>query len=435
MIALREYQDRRQRLAMQLPSGSIALLPAASDCLRNGDAHYPFRQDSDFYYLTGFNEPGALLLIMAGKTGESILFNRARNFSQEQWTGKRLGQTDACEQLGVKAAYPLEEIETRLPEYFAERTAIFYPMGRYASCDTLVFNNWKKIQGLIRRGIHAPDSLCDIAPIIGEMRLIKSESEIQLMREASRISVAAHQRAMRVCSQAQFEYELEAEIRYELIRHGCRALAYDSIVACGENAVTLHYTDNNDAIRKGDLLLIDAGGEYQNYAADITRTFPVNGQFNPLQKLIYELVLAAQKAGIACVRPGCIWDDIQQTIVRVLTSGLIDLGLLKGDLDDLIASEAYKPFYMHRSGHWLGLDVHDVGRYKIGNNWRALESGMVLTVEPGIYIHESIKGIDSRWHGIGVRIEDDIYVTPNGHENLTAALPVEMDEIEALIRG
>lgn len=435
MISLSEYQDRRKRLAMQLPQGSIALIPAARECLRNGDAHYRFRQDSDFYYLTGFNEPDALLIITAGRQSESILFNRERQFSEEQWTGKRLGQDGAREQLGVDVAYSLAVLETQLPQCFADKTAIFYPVGRYPAWDKLIFDTWKIVKGKIRQGTNSPESFCDVMPILGEMRLFKSDAELHLMREAARISVAAHQRAMRACDQATFEYELEAEFLYELNRQGVRSVAYDSIVAGGSNACVLHYTDNNQALRAGDLVLIDAGGEVQNYAADITRTFPLNGRFSPEQKLIYELVLASQKAGKQCIRPGCLWDDVQQAIVGVLTSGLKDLGLLKGSVDDLIATDAYKPFYMHRSGHWLGLDVHDVGRYKNDGQWRKLESGMVLTVEPGLYIHDSIQGIDNRWHGIGVRIEDDICVTQQGYENFTDALAVEVNDIEALVRG
>lgn len=435
MISLSEYQNRRKHLAMQLPQGSIALIPAARECLRNGDAHYRFRQDSDFYYLTGFNEPDALLLITAGQQSESVLFNRERNFSEEQWTGKRLGQEGACEQLGVDVAYPLATLDTQLPQCFADKTAILYPVGRYPAWDKLIFDTWKIVKGKIRQGTNPPESFSDVGLILGEMRLFKSDAELQLMREASRVSVAAHQRAMRACLNATYEYELEAEILYELNRQGVRNVAYDSIVAGGSNACVLHYTDNNQALRPGDLVLIDAGGEVQNYAADITRTFPINGRFSPEQKLIYELVLASQKAGKNCIRPGCLWDDVQQAVVGVLTSGLKDLGLLHGSVDDLIATGAYKPFYMHRSGHWLGLDVHDVGRYKNDGQWRPLQQGMVLTVEPGLYIHESIQGIDSRWHGIGVRIEDDICVTLQGYENLTGALAVEVKDIEALVRG
>ena len=435
MISLSEYQDRRKRLGMQLPQGSIALIPAARELLRNGDAHYRFRQDSDFYYLTGFNEPDALLIITAGQQSESILFNRERQFSEEQWTGKRLGQDGACQQLGVDAAYSLAALDTQLPQCFADKTAIFYPVGRYPAWDKLIFDTWKIVKGKARQGTNSPEAFCDVMPLLSEMRLFKSDAELQFMREAARISVGAHLRVMRACAHATFEYELEAEFLYELNRQGARNVAYDSIVAGGPNACVLHYTDNNQALRKGDLLLIDAGGEFHNYAADITRTFPINGRFSPEQKLIYELVLASQKAGKQCIRPGGLWDDVQQAIVNVLTSGLKDLGLLKGSVDELIATEAYRPFYMHRSGHWLGLDVHDVGRYKIDGQWRALEPGMVLTVEPGLYIHESIQGIDSRWHGIGVRIEDDICVTQQGYENLTEALPIDVNDIEAMVRG
>jgi Xaa-Pro aminopeptidase len=435
MISLQEYQQRRQKLATLLPKDSIAVIPSASEYLRNGDGHYRFRQDSDFYYLTGFNEPDAVLVLIAGEIGESILFNRPRDFAEEQWVGERLGQTGACEQLGVQRSHPILDLQARLPEYFANTAAIFYPIGRYPAYDKQILDTWKQTKSLIRCGIRAPESIHDITPMIGEMRLLKSEAEIGLMREAARISVSAHQNAMRACAQLQFEYELEAILQYEMFRQGCRAVAYDSIVASGSQACVLHYTHNNQTLQPGKLILIDAGGEYYNYAADITRTFPQNGHFTPEQRAIYTLVLDAQKAGIACVRPGCIWDDIQQTIVRILTEGLVELGLLHGAVNDLIAQKAYSPFYMHRSGHWLGLDVHDSGAYKIDGNWRALEPGMVLTVEPGIYIHESIQGIDPRFHGIGVRIEDDILVTPNGHENLSAALPVDIDAIEALVRG
>jgi len=435
MVSMSEYQTRRRHLAMQLPKGAVALIPAASECLRNGDAHYRFRQDSDFYYLTGFNEPDGLLIITAGKKSESVLFNRARNFAEEQWTGFRLGQEGACEQLGVDCAYSLTELEKILPQYLANRSPIFFPIGRYPVWDQHFFAVWKILKGQVRQGVHAAEAFADVSPILGEMRLFKSDAELQCIREVAHISVAAHQRAMQAASWAKYEYQLEAEIIHELTRQGARNVAYDSIVAGGRNACVLHYTDNNQTLRSGDLVLIDAGGEVQNYAADITRTFPLNGRFSPEQKLIYELVLSAQKAGISRIRPGCLWDEIQQAIVGVLTTGLKDLGILQGSVDDLIEAEAYRPFYMHRSGHWLGLDVHDVGRYKENGQWRALEAGMVLTVEPGLYIHESIQGIDSRWHGIGVRIEDDICVTQSGHENLTAALATEVNDVEALIRG
>lgn len=434
MITQQEYQTRRKNLAMRLPSRSIAIIPGAVEQLRNGDAHYRFRQDSDFYYLTGFNEPEAVLLVTAGSESVSILFNRPRNQAIEQWTGKRLGQDDACRQLGVDFAYSIEAYATRLPELLADKQAVYYLMGRNAQWETRILDAFHLVKGQARKGVATPESFCDLTPILGEMRLFKSQVEMALMQKAADITVLAHQRAMRVCQQSQFEYQLEAEILHEFTRQGCRSAAYDSIVASQDNACILHYTDNNSLLSQDGLVLIDAGAEYQNYAADVTRTFPVNGRFSTEQRLIYELVLSAQKAGIASVKPGCAWNTIQFAIVQVLTAGLVDLGLLKGSVDELIALDAYKPFYMHSSGHWLGLDVHDCGAYKINNQWRALEPGMVLTVEPGLYIQPGLANVDKRWWGIGVRIEDDIAVTVDGHHNLTQQLAVDVDALEALIR-
>ena len=432
MITQKEYQARRHALASRLPADSIAVIPAASELLRNGDAHYRFRQDSDFSYLTGFNEPDALLLISAS---ESFLFNRPRDPAQEQWTGKRLGQEGACEVLGVTAAYSIETLDTRLPELLMGKHAIYYTVGRYPLWEKRILDAWQIVKGQARRGITAPEAFCDLAALLGEMRLFKSPAEIALMQQAATISVAAHKRAMRACKNATHEYQLEAELLYEFARQGCRSVAYDSIVAGGANACVLHYTENDQPLKQGDLVLIDAGGEFLNYAADITRTFPLNGCFSPEQRAIYELVLRAQKAGIHLVRPGCLWNEVQQIIVYTLTAGLVELGILQGSVEQLIASEAYKPFYMHNSGHWLGMDVHDCGAYKVNNKWRPLEPGMVLTVEPGLYISADSKGVDKRWWGIGVRIEDDIHVTENGYHNLTGELPVDIEDLEALIRG
>ena len=435
MITQQEYQARRNDLAMRLPSNSIAIISAASESLRNGDAHYRFRQDSDFYYLTGFNEPDALLLIESGKQATSILFNRPSNPSEEQWTGKRLGQEDACKVLNLDAAFPIETYVTRLPELLADKQAIYYFIGRYPQWDTRIFQAWNEVKGQGRKGIKAPEAFYDLAPILSEKRLFKSKAEIALMQRAADITVTAHQRAMKASRHAQFEYQLEAEILHELTHQGCRSTAYDSIVASGDNACILHYTDNNRSLKQSDLVLIDAGAEYENYASDVTRTFPVNGRFSTEQRLIYELVLSAQKAGISCVRPGCAWDDIQRTIVRILTEGLIELNILQGNIDELIRTQAYKPFYMHTSGHWLGLDVHDCGRYKMEKQWRTLQQGMVLTVEPGLYIQTGLQGVDERWWGIGVRIEDDICVTVDGAHNLTGKLAVDVADLEALMRG
>ncbi len=435
MITQKEYQMRRRELARRLPPDSIAVIPAASELLRNGDSHYRFRQDSDFYYLTGFSEPDALLLISAGPLGESILFNRPRDRAQEQWTGRRLGQEGACDALGIDAAYPLASLEVRLPELFLNKHAIYYAVGRYPAWASRIFDAWQVVKGQVRHGVVAPEAFCDLAPILGEIRLFKSTAEIELMQRAAAISIEAHQRAMRACLDASHEYQLEAELLYEFSRQGCRSVAYDPIVAGGSNACILHYTENNAPLRSGDLVLIDAGGEFENYAADITRTFPRNGRFSTEQRLIYELVLRSQKAGMACVRPGCAWDEVQQAIVQVMTAGLVELGLLQGSISGLMESGAYKPFYMHQSGHWLGLDVHDCGHYKIQGKWRSLEPGMVLTVEPGLYISSDIQGVDRRWWGIGVRIEDDILVTKEGYTNLSQDLAVEIDDLEALVRG
>lgn len=433
MIMLEEYAIRRKNLADRLPKNSIALIASADEILRNGDSHYRFRQNSDFFYLTGFNEPEACLIILS--EGTCILFNRPRNQAQEQWTGKRLGNEDAATTLKINASYPIEALATELPKLLAEKSAVLYRVGRDDFSQTHVFQALESVKALQRRGVKAPNTIEDLEPLISEMRLFKSPAECALMRKAATISVEAHLRAMYIAKDAQYEYELEAEITHTFLRHGCRASAYDSIVASGKNACILHYTDNNQPLNPNALILIDAGGEYGNYAADITRTFPKNGQFTPHQRDIYALVLKAQKAGIAAIKPGLPWNIIQTTIVRILTEGLCKLGLLTQDVETCITEELYRPFYMHNSGHWLGLDVHDCGAYKIDGQWRPLEPGMVLTVEPGLYIPNNLEGVDSRYWNIGVRIEDDILVTHDGHENLTGALPVEIEDIEALMRG
>ena len=434
MITAQDYQARRHQLAQRMGPNTIAIIPAAKEILRNGDAHYRFRQQSDFFYLTGFLEPDAVLVMVASPM-QSILFSRPNNPSEEQWTGKRLGQTGAIEQLGMDQAYPIEELDKQLPMLLANKTAIVYAIGQDMSWDRRIISALARTKKQARAGVTSPEGMLDLAPMMGEMRVIKSATEVSMMREAARITVAAHQRAMRACLNARYEYELEAELLYEFTRQGCRAPAYDSIVACGENACTLHYTANNQALTPGDLVLIDAGAEFESYAADVTRTFPVNGVFSTEQRLIYTLVLQAQHAGIAAIKPGATWDAAQRAIVTVITQGLVDLGLLTGVVGDLIAAEAYKPFYMHNSGHWLGLDVHDCGRYKNDGVWRTLEPGMVLTVEPGIYISKQTPGVEPRWWGIGVRIEDDILVTEEGSDNLTAALMREVSDIEAFMRG
>ncbi|MBA4695870.1 MAG: aminopeptidase P N-terminal domain-containing protein [Legionella sp.] len=445
MITIHEYQQRRQQLAERLPSNTIVIIPGAKELLRNGDAHYRFRQDSHFYYLTGFSEPEAILVLVTGKkamngsmTFESYLFNQCRDPSQEQWTGKRLGQVDAPAVLGVDAAYPIETYKRRLPELCADKCAIYYPMGQSLERRKPILDllkAWSAAKAKVRHGVRAPEALHDLAPLISEMRVFKSPAELILMRKAMTASVNAHQRAMMMCTQLPSESALEAEWLYGLFQGGCRDLAYEPIVGSGPNSCILHYTKNNQPFQPNDLVLVDAGGEFENYAADITRTYPVKGQFTPEQTLIYDLVLRAQRAGIACIKPGIAWNKVQETIVEILTEGLIDLGLLHGTKEDLIAENGYKPFYMHGSGHWLGLDVHDAGLYKISGEWRSFEPGMVLTVEPGIYIQPGMKGVDERWWNIGVRIEDNILVTSMGSEIMTESLPVERSDLEAVLRG
>lgn len=435
MISPPEYAARRRHLAKQLPKNSLAIIPAAIEVLRNGDAHYRFRQDSDFYYLTGFCEPDAVLLITSGDEGQSILFNRPRNPAQEQWTGARLGQESACDLLRVDFAYSIDEIEDRLKDFLVNQEAVYSFLGRYPQWDHRIVDAFKMVQGQVRRGVKAPQSFCDLSAIVSEMRLFKSAAELQVMQKAAAITVDAHKKAMQAVTKVQFEYELEAELSYEFIRQGSPCSAYDSIVAGGKNACILHYTKNNAPLHQGDLVLIDAGAEWNHYAADVTRTFPVSGRFSVEQKLLYEVVLKAQQAGIALCRPGCPWNMIQQKMIYILTQGLLDLGILQGQLDNLIDARAYLPFYMHNSGHWLGIDVHDTGDYVSEKSWRLLQAGMVLTVEPGLYIPWDMEQVAPQWRGIGIRIEDDICITPQGHMNLTADIPVNVDDIEALIRG
>lgn len=433
MPSQKQFKMRRQQLAQQIGETSLAILSAGREQIRNGDAHYRFRQQSDFYYFTGFNEPNAVLIIFGGKQAESILFNQPKNVDEEQWTGIRLGQVDAPATLGVQTAYPIDELQKRLPDLCGGYEALYYGIGQDETCEALILKTILKLKTQTRSGVARPVKLFDLEPLVSEMRLFKQPDEIALIKKACDISVAGHKRAMQACATSKFEYQLEAELIYTFLEQGCRGMAYDPIVAGGKNACILHYTENNKPLRPGELVLIDAAGEYQNYASDITRTFPVNGKFSAEQRALYELVLHAQQTAITKVKPNLLWSDIQQTLVQILTSGLRDLGLLKGSVDELIETQAFKPFYMHGSGHWLGLDVHDVGHYKQHGTWRNLRENMVFTVEPGLYISES-PFVDSKWWNIGIRIEDDILVTSQGHENLTAELPVQVDEIEALLR-
>jgi len=435
-MKIKEFANRRMRLMHMIGEGSIVIIPSTPICYRNRDVEYPYRPDSDFHYLTGFPEPEAVAILIPGrKQGEFIMFCRERDPKMEIWTGPRIGQERACSIYGADDAFPIDDIDEILPGLLEDRDKVYYTMGSHQEFDHKLMEWLNQIRQKSRAGIHTPAEFVALDHLLHEMRLFKSTGEINAMRRAAKISASAHRRAMQVCRPGMMEYQIEAELIHEFIRNGSRSPAYPSIVGGGRNACVLHYTNNNAVLNDGDLLLIDAGAEYDGYAADITRTFPVNGLFNKSQAAIYEIVLAAQLAAIKKVKPGNHWNDPHGAAVRVLTKGLIDLGLLKGDLRDLIKKEAYRRFYMHRTGHWLGMDVHDVGDYKIGNVWRLLEPGMVMTVEPGIYIPDRSKGIAKKWWNIGVRIEDDVLVTRNGHDVLSNDAPKSVADIEALMAG
>lgn len=434
MIQMAEYANRRKQLMQKIGPLGLVILTSSPTNIRNGDYHYPYRQHSDFYYLTGFDEPNAVaILAPKRKDGEFILFNRERIREEEIWDGIRAGQAGACKTFGADLAFPIHSLAEKLPELLGGREQIHYSLGINMSFDRTLLTAVNKIRGKIRNGIQAPLTFNDITNTLHEMRLFKSPAEIKLMRTAAEISAAAHIRAMRFCKPGLNEYQLEAEIMHEFQRNGARFPAYTPIVGSGENSCILHYVNNNKTIKKEDLVLVDAGCEYQNYAADITRTFPANGCFSSEQRAIYDIVLEAQLAGIKAIKPGSPWPNAQNAIVKIITQGLIDLGILKGKLNNLIEKQAYTPFYMHKSGHWLGLDVHDVGRYRIDNKWRSLSPNMVLTVEPGIYISADIPGVHKRWHHIGVRIEDDVLVTQKGQEVLSQGAPKQIADIEALM--
>ncbi|MES2216882.1 MAG: Xaa-Pro aminopeptidase [Pseudomonadota bacterium] len=434
MIKMTEFAKRRKQLMQQIGPHGIVILSSAPTARRNGDADYAYRQHSDFYYLTGFEEPEAVaILAPKRKGGEFILFNRPHDKHHEIWDGKRAGQDGARKKFGADLSFPIAEFEKKLSEVLEGRETIHHGFGLDKNLDKTILKAVNKVRGKIRAGHKAPISFIDIVGTIHEMRLIKSPMEISLMRRAAEISAQAHTRAMLYCRPGMYEYELEAEIMHEFQRNGARYAAYIPIVGSGANACTLHYIENNQIIKKGDLVLVDAGAEYQHYAADITRTFPASGRFSPEQRAIYEIVLESQLAGIKAIKVGASWPSVQAAIVRVITAGLVELGILKGKVSALIKKNAYDPFYMHSSGHWLGLDVHDAGRYKIQNKWRTFAPGMVLTVEPGIYIPADLPGVKKRWHNIGVRIEDDVLVTSKGPDVLSDAVPKKINEIEVLM--
>lgn len=426
------FASRRRRLASLMKRG-IAVVQTAPEVARNADAHYPYRHGSHFYYLTGFDEPEATVVLVAGDPPRSILFCREKNMEREIWDGYRYGPEAAREEFGFDAAYPIGQLDERLVELMGNQPVLFTLLGHDAAWDARLLELRRRVQEKVRSGISAPDEIRDVRALLDDMRLIKDSAELGIMRRAAAISAGAHVRAMRATRPGMMEYEVEAELLHEFRRCGAQAPAYTSIVAGGGNACVLHYVGNNAVLRDGDLLLIDAACELDGYAADITRTFPVNGRFSAAQKDVYELVLAAQSAALEACRPGKHWNDPHEAALRVIAQGLIDLGLCTGSLDGVLENEAYKRFYMHRTGHWLGMDVHDVGAYKLQGEWRTLQPGMVFTVEPGCYIRPADDVPQALWN-IGIRIEDNVALTEGGCEMLTGAAPKAVAAIEELMR-
>ncbi len=413
---------------------SVAIIPTARVHIRNRDVEFPFRPDSDFYYLTGFAEPEAVAVLVPSRPqGEYLLFCRERDPKQELWDGLRAGLEGACELYGADDAFPIGDIDDILPGLLENKERLFYNIGVDTACDQRVTRWVNQVRGEARSGVHAPDEIISPNHFLHEMRLYKSSAEIKLMKKAAQISAAAHKRAMQTCHAGKTEYQIEAELNHEFMLHGARSPAYPSIVGGGRNGCILHYTDNRDSLNDGDLLLIDAGAEYENYASDITRTFPVNGKFTTAQREVYEVVLAAQQAAIDKIRPGSHWNEAHEAAVEQITEGLLRLGILKGTLKKCLKDKAYTPYYMHRTGHWLGMDVHDVGEYKVEGEWRTLEPGMVMTVEPGLYLSDRTRGLARKWWNIGIRIEDDVLVTKTGHEVLSKDAPKTIEAIESLM--
>lgn len=419
-----------------LEPNSIAILPAGEEKIRSRDTDYPFRQDSDFLYLTGFQEPEAVLVLIPGREhGEVVWFCREKDREREIWDGVRAGPEGVCQQYGADDAFPIGDIDEILPGMLEGRERVYYTLGKNPAFDKHLMDWVNAIRAKARSGAAPPGDFLDLDHLLHDMRLYKSAEEVRIMEKAGNISARAHKRAMEICQPGMMEYELEAEINYLCAREGGRHPAYNSIVGSGKNACILHYVENSAKMKSGDLVLIDAGCEYENYASDITRTFPVNGTFTEEQAAVYQLVLDAQAAAMEKIQVGNHWNEPHDASVRTITEGLVHLGLLDGDVDELIEKNSYKEFYMHRIGHWIGMDVHDVGDYKVGGEWRVLEPGMMMTVEPGIYIAHDNTDVPAKWRGIGVRIEDDVLVAKDGPRVLTSAVPKTIQEIETLMAG
>ena len=431
--AIASYRRRRRQLMRMAGEDAILVLPAAPERVRSRDTHYPYRQDSDVLYLSGFQEPEAVLVLVPGRShGESLLFCRERDPAREAWDGPRTGPEGAPDALGVDDAYAIDDIDDILPGLLEGRSRVYYHFGRDTDFDLKLIGWVNRVRAQVRHGAQPPHEFLELGHLLDEMRLVKGADELKLMRRAAAISVRAHQAAMRAARAGVHEYELQAELE-RVFRAAGAEPAYASIVGAGANGCVLHYRANAATARRGDLVLVDAGAEYRGYAADITRTFPVDGRFGREQRALHDLVGAAHAAALAQARPGVAWDSVHAAAVEVLAEGMLSLGLLKGSLKNVLADGAYKRFYPHKTGHWLGLDVHDVGDYRIDGESRLLEPGMVFTIEPGIYIPPGDTGVDAKWRGIGIRTEDDVAITRDGHELLTSGLARSAGEIEAFM--
>lgn len=424
-------EERRAKVLEKIGNG-IAVIPSAPHQRRNSDVLFPYRPDSDFYFLTRFPEPEAVAVLAPGSDeGDYILFCREKDPKREVWDGRRAGVEGAVADYQADAAFPIAEMDSMLPKLMANRDRIYYTIGRYEDFDTKVISWLNKVRQRFRLGVGAPGEIIEIGQILHEMRLFKQPEEIEKIQRAADIAAEAHMHAMRLCAPDMTEYQIQAEIEYIFMSHGC-VPAYPSIVASGQNACVLHYIENSDDLTDGDLLLIDAGAEYDCYASDITRTFPINGKFSDAQRAVYEVVLETQKQCIDAVKPGSLYSDVADRATESIVDGLIELNILKCGKQEALEEKKFKPYYMHRVGHWIGLDVHDVGLYRDENSWRVLKPNMYLTIEPGIYLSPS-EELDEKWHGIGIRIEDDVLVTDAGNQITTARVPKEIAEIERLM--
>jgi len=429
----RDFFERRKRFCQTIGKGSIAILKSAKEAVMSSDSTYPYRQNSDFYYLTGFTEFDAVAVFIPGrKEGEYILFSQVSDPEKTVWTGEVVGQKRACTEYGADQAFPIEKAAEMIPGLILNKKHLYFDIGYHEEFDWQVIEWLKQARRKIRLGQNAPDDFSYTGKILHEMRMRSSAYEIDLLKKSAKIAVDAHIRAMLACKPGVREYEIEAELCYEYFRQGGKLMAFEPVVAAGKNSCVLHYTKKDELLKDGDLVLIDSGVDYQYYTSDITRTLPVSKKFTLAQKAIYQAVLDAQLAVIRKVRPGVRWHELQETSEKVITEKLLALGILSGKVEKLYKEQAFKPFYMHRIGHWLGIDNHDVGKYALDDDWRILEPGMSFTVEPGIYISPNTKGIDKKWLGIGVRIEDDILVTKGGCEVLTDAVPKTIEEIEKI---